>query len=354
MMFYPLKFNPIYKDYLWGGRNLEKFGKKLPGGVVAESWEISCHPAGVSVISNGEFQGVSLPELIEKYSQKIVGNALPQEDIDKFPLLLKLIDANDWLSVQVHPEDSYAQVHENGELGKYEMWYVLSAKPGAKLIYGVLPGVTREIFAQAIKENRIDRCLNYIEVFPGDTLSIPAGLVHATGPDIVVAEIQQNSNTTYRIYDFDRMDKFGNKRPLHIEKALEVIDFNADKYKKKTADFSVKIGDFSSKTYEVVNKYFVVELYQIHGEVHELANGIRFYIYLCIEGEGEILYEGGSVKVHSGDSFLIPASMGRYTLKGNFHALKSYVPDLQENVILPLKRKGYSETTICEYMEEFK
>lgn len=328
MTLYPLKFKPIYKDYLWGGRNLEKFGKKLPEGVVAESWEISCHPAGVSVISNGEFKSVSLPELIEKYSRQIVGNALPQKDIDKFPLLMKLIDANDWLSVQVHPQDSYAQVHENGELGKHEMWYVLSAKPGAKLIYGVLPGVTRETFSQAIKENTIDRCLNYIEVFPGDALSIPAGLVHATGPGIVVAEIQQNSNTTYRIHDFNRVDKLGNKRPLHIEKALEVIDFNANTYKKKDAELRVNIGDSSSKTYKVANKYFIVELYQVHGEVYELANGSRFYIYLFIEGEGEILYEGGSVKVRSGESFLIPASMGEYTLKGDFHALKSYVPDL--------------------------
>lgn len=351
MTFYPLKFNPIYKDYLWGGRNLENFGKQLPEGIVAESWEISCHPAGVSVISNGTFQGVSLIELINNHSWQIIGNKLSQNDIDKFPLLLKLIDANDWLSVQVHPDDSYALVHENGELGKYEMWYVLSAKPGSKLIYGLLPGVTREIFEQAIKENSIDRYLNYIEVFPGDVLSIPAGLVHATGPGIVVAEIQQNSNTTYRIYDFDRMDKLGNKRPLHIKKALDVIDFNADKYNKKTIDLMVNLGNFSSKTYKVINKYFVVELYQIHGQVHELANGSKFHIYFCIEGQGEILYKDGYVKVCRGDAFLIPAFMGNYTLKGDFCVLKSYVPDLQEDVILPLKKNGYSEAAIYEYIE---
>jgi mannose-6-phosphate isomerase len=350
-MLYPLKFKPVYKDYLWGGRNLEKFWKQLPEGVVAESWEISCNPAGVSIISNGEFQGISLLELIEKYSRQIVGNALPQKDMDKFPLLIKLIDANDWLSVQVHPQDSYAQVHENGELGKHEMWYVIAAKPGARLVYGVLPGVTRETFSQAIKENTIDRCLNYIEVSPGDILNIPAGLVHATGAGIIVAEIQQNSNTTYRVYDYDRVDKDGNKRPLHIERALEVIDFSAGKYKKKTAGLRVTIGGSSSKTYQVANKYFTVELYHVLGEVHEFADGSRFYTYLFIEGEGEILYGGASVKVHRGESILIPAAMGSYTLKGNFHALKSYVPNLQENVILPLKREGYSEAEIYEYVE---
>ncbi|MEG0309168.1 MAG: type I phosphomannose isomerase catalytic subunit [Clostridium sp.] len=353
-MFYPLKFDAIYKDYLWGGRNLEKYKKNLPEGIVAESWEIACHPDGVSVISNGAFKGISLLELIEKHRRGILGDALLRKNINKFPLLVKLIDANDWLSVQVHPNDSYAQVHESSEFGKYEMWYVLSAKPGAKLIYGILPGVTREVFTQAIKGNYIDRCLNYIEVFPGDILSIPAGFIHSTGPDIVVAEIQQNSNITYRIYDFDRVDKFGNKRPLDIEKALEVIEFNADKYKKKTTDLIVNIGDFSSKTYKIANKYFAVELYKIHGEVNELANGSRFYIYLCIEGKGEILYEGGSIKVYSGDTFFIPASMGKYTLKGEFCAIKSYVPDFEENIISPLKRAGYSEAEIYEFIEEFK
>lgn len=347
-MLYPLKFEPVYKDYLWGGRNLAKVGKKLPQGIVAESWEISCHSAGVSVVSNGELKETSLPNLIKKYGRKVVGKALEQKDIDKFPLLLKLIDANDWLSVQVHPEDSYAQANENGELGKYEMWYVLSAKPGAKLIYGVKPGLTRETFEQAVKDNRIENCLNYIEVSKGDVINIPAGLVHATGPDIVVAEIQQNSNTTYRIYDFDRVDKFGNKRPLNVEKALEVINFNANGYDGSHSDITVKIGQSSTKTYKVVNKYFSVELYNVNEKVNEIADGSRFYMYLCIEGEGEIEYSGGTVKLQLGESVLIPAEMGEYTLKGDFKALKSYVPDIEENIMKPLKDKGYSEEKIYE------
>lgn len=345
-MFYPLKFKPVYKDYIWGGRGFEKLGKTLPDGIVAESWEVSCHPDGISIISNGKFEGLSLPELVKSFGRRLIGNALPEKDLEKFPLLVKFIDANDDLSVQVHPGDSYARVHENGEYGKNEMWYIMSAAPGSKLIYDVIPGVTKEVFARAVKENKIESCLKAIEVFPGDVINIPAGLVHAIGKGILLAEIQQNSNTTYRVYDFDRTDKNGNKRPLHIEKALDVIDFNSGGRAEKYKGLEIKLNSTSKKRFIVANTYFSVELYDVNGEVGENADGSRFFIYTVLTGEGRINYESGSTSIRMGESVLIPASLGEYFIEGNLQLLKSYVPDIAENVVNPLKNAGYSEEEI--------
>lgn len=348
-MLYPLKFKPLYKDIIWGGRNLEKLGKILPNeGNVAESWEISCHHDGTSIVANGEYEGISLTEIINKLGRQIIGSALPQKDLNKFPLLVKFIDANDDLSVQVHPDDNYAQVNENGEYGKNEMWYIISAKPGTKLIFDVIPGTTKESFAQAVKDNRIESCLKYVEVLPGDIINIPAGLVHAIGKGIVLAEIQQNSNTTYRVYDFNRIDKNGNKRPLHIEKALDVIDFDTNGRKEKYKGLEMKINANSTKRYIVANKYFAVELYDINGKVEENADGSRFYMYTFIEGEGEIHYGSEFMDVKAGESILVPASMGAYSIDGNIKALKSYVPVLEQNVISPLKAAGYQIDEILD------
>lgn len=347
-MLYPLKFKPVYKDYIWGGRNFEKLGKVLPEGIVAESWEISCHPDGTSIVSNGEYEGMLLPDLISKLGRQIVGTALPEKDVSKFPLLVKFIDANDDLSVQVHPDDSYALTHENGEYGKNEMWYIMSAKPGAKLIYDVIPGTTREVLGQAVKDNKIESCLKYVEVLPGDVINIPAGLIHAIGRGIMLAEIQQNSNTTYRVYDFNRVDKNGNKRPLHIEKALDVIDFNTGSRKEKYDGLEIRTEPGSSKKYAVANGYFSVELYNISGKADETADGSRFYIYVFTEGEGTINYGADSLNVKAGESVLIPAALGSYTIEGNFKALKSYVPNLEQNVFEPLKKSGYTLEEIYE------
>jgi len=353
-MMYPLKFIPVYKDYVWGGRNFEKLGRKLPDGIVAESWEISCHPNGLSIISNGEHAGKSLVDLINQYGRKVIGDALPDKDLKKFPLLVKLIDASNKLSVQVHPDDNYAFTHENGEYGKNEMWYIMSAKPGAKLIYDVVPGTTRETFAQAVKNNDILSCLKQVEVFPGDVINIPAGLVHAIGEGIMLAEIQQNSDTTYRVYDYDRTDSHGNKRPLHIEKALDVIDFNSENRKEKAEGLTVKLDDKCFKTYYVANKYFSVELYDIDGAVSENPDGKKFHMYVFTEGNCEIESDGSRVEVAKGESILIPASMGGYTMKGSFKALKSYVPDVETDILQPLMEAGFSKQEIFEKVSGLK
>lgn len=340
-MLYPLKFKPVYKDYVWGGRNFEKLGKQLPEGIVAESWEVSCHKNGTSIIANGEFEGIPLPELINKLGRSIIGNSLEQKDIDKFPLLVKFIDAENNLSVQVHPDDSFAWTNENGEYGKNEVWYIVSAKPGAKLVYDVTPGTTRESFAAAIKEGTVENCLKTVEVFPGDTLNIPSGLVHAIGRGIVLAEIQQNSDTTYRVYDYGRTD-----RPLHIEKALQVIDFDSASRKEKYPGLKVVISGNSSKTYVVANRYFAVEAYDINGNVNENADGNKFCIFTFTEGSGVIEWGNNSIAINAGESVLIPSAMGKYIISGCIKGLKSYVPDLELDVINPLINNGYSRDDI--------
>jgi mannose-6-phosphate isomerase len=353
-MLYPFKFKPIFKDYIWGGRNLEQFGKKLPVGIVAESWEISCHPNGVSVVSNGELAGITLSDLLGKFGRQIVGAALPDKYIARFPLLVKLIDANDKLSVQVHPDDRFACANENGESGKNEMWHILSAKPGAKLIYDVLPGTTEATFVKALNDNRITECLHSVEVFPGDTINIPAGLIHAIGEGIVLAEIQQNSDITYRIFDYNRVDKNGRLRPLHLEKARKVIDFNSTGRQAKVVGLTIEVNAGFSIKYLVANPYFAVELLSINGAIMQEAEGSRFYIYFLTGGAGTLKFNKGTIRLTKGESLLIPAALGKYYLEGNFTALKAYVPNLTQDVVVPLKNAGFGEPEIYSKVSGLK
>ncbi|HEY5563085.1 MAG TPA: type I phosphomannose isomerase catalytic subunit [Clostridiaceae bacterium] len=324
-MLYPIKFYPTFKDYIWGGRQLENYNKMLPKGIVAESWEISTHKDGESIVSNGQYRNIPLSELIKKLGQKLMGTAISEKDLEKFPLLVKLIDANDCLSVQVHPNDEYARIHENGEYGKNEMWYIVEAKPGAEIVYGVKTGVTKEAFSKAVKEDSIDSCLNYLEVKAGDSVNIPAGLIHAIGKGILIAEIQQNSNTTYRVFDYNRLDMLGNKRPLHIDKALEVINFDNCNISGKLIGVRTSLTKSSYKDRLVSNPYFTVEVYNIKDEVEEIADGSRFFLYTALMGSGELLYEGGREKIIKGESIFIPASLGKYKITGDLKLIKSYI-----------------------------
>jgi len=341
-MLYPLKFKPVYKDYIWGGRNLEKIGKKLPEGKIAESWEVSCHPDGISKISNGIFEGISLVEFIKVMGKDAVGTDIYDNKKRYFPLLLKLIDASDKLSVQVHPDNNYANVNENGEFGKREAWYIIDAKLDAKIIYNVISGIDKENFIKAVDENEIGSCLNYINVFPGDVIDIYPGIIHSIGAGIVLAEIQQNSNLTYRLYDYDRKDKEGNKRPLNIKKALDVMDFTPNNRKEKALGIDLIINPGSHKSFKLANKSFSLEIYYVNGEIEETTNGSKFYIYLFIEGEAFVDSLNCTISVKAGESIFIPASMGKFIMKGNFKALKMYVPDLQSDVISPLTEAGHS------------
>jgi mannose-6-phosphate isomerase len=225
---YPMTFTPVLKDYVWGGRSLAtKLGRTLPAeGVVAESWEIAAHEDGASLVENGPYAGWPLTRVHGELGLDLIGanNAWAQAR-GKFPLLVKLLDAATPLSVQVHPDDAYALAHEGNELGKTEMWVVLHAEPGAELILGVKAGATPAAFRQAIEQNRLEPYLHRVPVRAGDHVCVPAGTLHAIMGGLLIAEIQQNSNTTYRVYDWGRVGADGKARPLHVDRALDVIDF---------------------------------------------------------------------------------------------------------------------------------
>lgn len=224
---YPLRTEPFFRDYLWGGRNLESvLGKPIPeSGVWAESWEMIDHPEHQSRVSNGEYAGRSLHELAVENPTWIFGSS--DQRPESLPLLLKYLDCQRVLSVQVHPDDSYGATMNPPDLGKTEAWYIIAAEPGAKLYAGLKSGVDSDQLRQAVADGTLEDCLHVIEPQAGDCVFIPAGTVHALGAGLLVAEIQQASNTTFRLFDWNRVDKDGNPRQLHVEQALEVIDFES-------------------------------------------------------------------------------------------------------------------------------
>lgn len=338
-MHQPLKFHPIYKNILWGGRNLERFGKSLPEGMVAESWEISAHPDGMGVVSEGPHAGEPLSGLLATYGTQLIGTGFPGKDLETFPLFIKLIDANDKLSVQVHPDDDYAFRNENGGSGKNELWYILDCRPGSKLVYGLLPHVTRERFEHAVETGEVEKCLRYVTVQPGDCLDIPSGLVHAIGEGIVLYEVQQNSNITYRVYDYDRVSD-GKKRELHVQKALDVIQFSLGK-KEFQKGLAIHRPGYI-RTFLKANRYFCLEHVLCDGCHRDDTGGRRFHAYTIFRGHGII----GNTRVSMGESILVPAIHGEYHISGDFEALKSYVPDIDMDVVSPLLAEGFQPEEI--------
>lgn len=321
-MIYPLKFAPIYKNIIWGGRNIEKkFHRNIPEGKIAESWEVCCRSEGISVVSNGAYKGRNLYDMITSFKEELLGRDVYNSSGD-FPLIVKILDANDKLSVQVHPGDNY-RGFEKEETSKTEMWYVIDAKPGAQLVYGLKEGITREEFADAVKNKDIARTLNLVPVKKGDFFYIPGGTVHAILDGILIAEIQQNSNTTYRVYDWDRVDDKGNSRELHIDKALNAINFSKINIEPEKSSVHEYDG-FSSKEL-VKSKYFTAEEMDIKSAYHDTADGSRFFIYMNLSGEGIVKYSAGQLELNAGDTIMIPASLGNYELRGNMKTLKIYV-----------------------------
>jgi len=310
---YPIKFENIYYEKIWGGRDLEKFRQNLPDGNIGESWDIACHQNGTGIVANGELKGKSFNEIIEKYGKELLGKSYKGE---MFPLLVKLINSKDKLSVQVHPNDEYAKKYENS-FGKTEAWYVVDAKPGSFLIVGT-KDCDKETFKNAIDEGTTEDYLNKIEVKKGDSFLINSGLVHAICEGVVIAEIQQNSDITYRIYDY------GRPREIHVKKSLEVIDF-----KLKAINFSSKaLEKFDGYDKGILCKsdYFTIEKYIITKKVEEKSNMDKFFIFTCVDGEGEIISGNGfKEKIYKGDSLLIPATLGEYIITGKLTLLKSYV-----------------------------
>lgn len=324
---YPIKFENLYYERIWGGKDLEKFRDNVPSGVIGESWDIACHKNGTGKVVNGELKGKGFDEIIREYGHDILGNAI---DLKEFPLLIKLITAKDKLSVQVHPNDEYAKRVEN-DLGKTEAWYVVDAAEDASLIVGT-KNCDKETFKKAIDEGNLDQYLNKIPVKKGDFFYVQSGLVHAICEGVLIAEIQQSSDTTYRVYDYNR------GREIHVEKALDVIDFSLKG--ENTHGITIK-NDGYNKTYLCLGQYFTIQKYEINKSVKEASDKDRFYLFTCVDGEGIIKYNNGEEKIAMGDSIFIPASLGEYELQGRFTLLKSYVPDTkaEEDAILSCVRK---------------
>lgn len=311
---YPLKFENLYYEKIWGGRDLELFRDNLPEGNIGESWDVACHKHGMSVVKNGEYKGKTLRQLIDMKGKDLIGSKVSK---DWFPLLIKLINAKQPLSVQVHPNDEYARRVE-GEMGKTEVWYVVRAFEGANLIVGTKGDCTKEEFRKSVEDNTVEKHLNKIPVKEGDIYFIKSGTVHAIGGGVIIAEIQQSSDLTYRLYDY------GRGRELHIDKAMDVIDFSLRGEK--------SIGTFEKAGNTTINhacssKDFVLDVVNIKDEYTESSSSETFYVFTCVNGSGEILFNGSEKEdISMGESILIPASLGKYTIKGNIQLVKSYMP----------------------------
>lgn len=324
---YPMIFDPILKDYIWGGRRLEQWGRPLPPGNVAESWEIAAHEDGTTRVTNGRYAGHLLTEVQAELGLDLIGtNCAWAQARGKFPLLVKLLDANRALSVQVHPDDAYALAHEGNELGKTEMWVVLDAKPGAQVQLGVKAGTTPELFRQGIEEGQLEPYLHYIPVKPGDHICVPAGTLHAIMDGILIAEIQQNSNTTYRVYDWNRVGADGKVRPLHIDKALDVINFDQVEPSLCPAELIEGVNGFS-RSLLCRNRYFITErLEMAAGAVFKgNCNGRSLEIWGVLSGE-VVVNDVGLTAVQFA---LLPAAMGEFgvTAVQETTLLRTYVEE---------------------------
>jgi len=322
---YPLTFTPVLKDYIWGGRNLEYLGRDLPEGTIAESWEIAGHEDGTSMVENGFWAGKKLTEVHIELGLDLIGrkNTWAQER-GKFPLLVKLLDANQALSVQVHPDDNYALAHEGNELGKTEMWVVLHAEPSSELILGVTKGTTAEAFRQGIENGALEPYLHHLPVHAGDHVCVPAGTLHAIMDGLIIAEIQQNSNTTYRVYDWNRLGTDGKPRQLHIDKALEVIDF-ACVEPEISLPRLITEGNGIQRFELCRNRYFVTERVEMDAGMtfQGHCNGDSLEIWGLIDGQVDI----NTVALNPIQFTLLPAAMGDFIVRAATEAtlLRTYV-----------------------------
>lgn len=325
---YPLTFDPAFKDYPWGGRNFEtKLGRKIPDGIVAESWEISAHPNGSSLVNNGTLAGKSLADVMTLWGADLVGsNSEEALELGKFPLLIKLLDANRWLSVQVHPDDEYGLANE-GELGKTEMWVVLHAEPNAEIIYGFKPGVTKAAYAEALRADNAAQDLHRLTIKAGDVVFVPAGAIHALGPGVMVAEIQQNSDTTYRIYDW------GRPRPIHIDQALAVLNFDL-------------VAPSTTAPVEILNEeglvveqlatcpYFQTERVTLPADnaYYGYCDGSSFEIWGVLKGTVTVEWAGDPITLHGVAWILVPAALGEFQIFADESStlLRVLVPDPEE------------------------
>jgi mannose-6-phosphate isomerase len=304
---------PACKDYLWGGHKLvDEYNVEYDGDVCAEAWVMSCHKDGDSIITNGIEKGQTLSALVARKGKEILGKNC--EKYKDFPILIKFIDAKKPLSIQVHPDDEYALSHEN-QYGKTEMWYVLEAEEGAYLYQGFEKEISKEEFERRIKENTLTEVLHKEYVKRGDVIFITPGTLHSIGAGLLIAEIQQSSNVTYRIYDFGRVGADGKPRQLHIQQSLDVTKIEKPVKYKSTDEHMVNCD------------FFCVDRIKANEKTYEdIADDSSFVSLLVIGGEGRISAEGETLEVKKGDSVFITAGAGKYSVEGNVEVIKTIVP----------------------------
>lgn len=318
----PILLHPVGKDYLWGGRRLhDEYGKNIDLFPLAETWECSTHPDGTNIIANGEFSGMALSDVIKKHPDFL---GKKNEGLDELPILVKLIDAKDDLSVQVHPHDKYAMEHENGELGKTEMWYVLEATKDSKLIYGFNHDCNADELRSDIFEGKLLKHLQQIPVKKDDVFFIEAGMVHAIGAGTLVAEIQENSNLTYRLFDYNRVDKNGHHRELHIDKAMDVMNMKSSLSPKQPIRV-LKYSKGMASELLCRCKYFEVFRMIVHTELRQIVkyrtDEMNYRVLMCIDGCGVMRFENESIDIYKGDCFFFPANSVEVRLHGQMQLL---------------------------------
>ncbi|MFW5718956.1 MAG: type I phosphomannose isomerase catalytic subunit [Halanaerobium sp.] len=316
-MFYPLKFDHNYIEKIWGGSKLEKYRSDIPEGKIGESWDISTHKLGISTVQNGKLAGKTLKELTAMYPQQILGEEIEAEE---FPLLIKIIDPQSQLSIQVHPDDDYASKYP-GESGKTEAWYVIDADEDAYLIIGT-EDCTESEFKKSVQNDEINQYIKKVKVEKGDVFFIKAGLLHAIGPGVMLAEVQQSSDTTYRVYDY------GRGRELNLSKALDVLNFKLKSERRK----GLKVcGDNYDYSYYCLNDKFALDIINIKDKYQAQGDKERFYILTVVEGAGTLSWDGQELELTETESILIPAYSEEFVIEGSLKLMKSYVPDLEKN-----------------------
>ena len=335
----PFLLSPAGKDYLWGGNRLNTdFHKNIDMTPLAETWECSTHPDGVSIVASGEHRGQTLDVVLAEHPEYLgshpiaVMNAINSEEQKDgeypltLPVLVKFIDARQNLSVQVHPDDSYARIHENGSPGKTEMWYVLDAAPGAHLIYGFNRDMDEKILLHSLRQGNIEKYLQKVPVQKDDVFYIEAGTVHAIGAGVLLAEVQESSNLTYRLYDYDRVDRHGSKRALHVEKAMEVLNYKSSENPRQPMRV-LRYQPGCASELLCRCKYFQVERMLINTSPAHAAPECTtaehsFQILLCLEGEGEILCDNKKLPFKKGSCIFVPADSVPLQLTGKAQLLK--------------------------------
>lgn len=318
---YPLKFQPILKDKIWGGQKLQQIlHKPTTSKNAGESWEISDVEGDTSIVANGALQGSSLSYLLETHTSDLLGEKNFRQFGTKFPLLIKFIDAKEDLSVQLHPNDQLAKARHNS-FGKTEMWYVVQADPESNLIVGFNQKMSQELYLKHLEDKTLQRILNFDAVQAGDTYFIEVGRIHAIGAGVLLAEIQQTSDITYRVYDWDRVDSEGNERELHNDIVLEAFDFDMPD------NFRVDYTKDSDTATELVScPYFTTNILKVHETILKENTHDSFMIYMCVEGTAQIEVDGNQTEISMGETVLIPACMQRFSISAK-HAklLEVYV-----------------------------